>query len=307
MKRLMAIALALPVGLWLIPSQVKAAPAQNTSVIHNDSGSDDCRESLRVGGDDFRSTFRDEETQTVPNQPLTITAEHNGGIRVTTWDQPNFSLKLCKEVAADDESVGRQVLAETKLQISGGTVTVSAPDHSNDHALGTSLLVKAPRGAQLSMSVHNGGISLTNFNGTADAHAHNGGISFRRSSGTLRAEAQNGGISIKECSGDVSAEVQNGGLHLVLPQRWEGKGLEAHTRNGGLSISVPRNFQSSLEVSASEHVPIQCRGSICDNAQRTWDDRSKIMRFGTGSPQIHATTVNGGVMVKEAGTGEGEL
>jgi DUF4097 and DUF4098 domain-containing protein YvlB len=297
----------------MLPLCVSAAQAQyyrghnSTVTMNDDSSGDDCRDHLRVGSDDYRTRVRDEEIKTVANQPLSITAEHNGGIQVTTWDKAEISLKLCKEIAVDDESEGRKLLAETRLEINGANISVHSPEGNGNHSLGTVLLVKAPRDANLKLKVHNGGVSLNGFNGTVEAQAQNGGISFKRSSGKLTAIAQNGGISIKDCGGEVNARVQNGGLSIALPERWEGKGLDAHARNGGLVVSVPRNFSGGLEVVASEHTSIVCKDEVCNAGERTWDDGHKVFRMGGTNPQVRATTDNGGIVIEERGHTRGEI
>lgn len=306
MKKLILLAAGLPLCLGLAAAQNTYSHTSTVSMNDN-SGSDDCTEHLHVYNDDFRTTVRDEETISVPNQPLIVSAERNGGIHVTTWDQPDFSLKLCKQISVNDEAEGRKLLAETKLKVEGGNVSISAPESNDRHSLGTLLLVKAPRDAKLDLSVHNGGVSLTNFSGTATAHAHNGGIALRGSTGKLSLEAQNGGISIKDCGGDIDANVQNGGISLSLPEHWEGKGLEAHTHNGGLVLVVPKNMTSGVEVAGSDHTSIICKGDVCDGAERTWDSDRKILRFGGPNPQIRATTVNGGIVVEARGQQRGEL
>jgi DUF4097 and DUF4098 domain-containing protein YvlB len=306
MKKLIAVSLALPMFLTLARAAERHNHGGSTVTMNDDSSSDDCRDHLRVGNDEYRANVRDEETKTIPNQPLTITAEHNGGIQVTTWDKPEVSLKLCKQIAIDDESEGRKLLAETRLEINGAKISIHAPEE-NHHSLGTVLLVKAPRNADLNLNVRNGGVSLTNFTGTAEAHAENGGISFRRSNGKLTAEAENGGISIKDCGGDVSAKVENGGLSIALPDRWEGKGLDAHARNGGLVVSVPKTFSGGLEVVASEHTSIICKGNACDAGERTWDSGHKLFRMGGSNPQVRATTENGGIVIEERGRSRGEM
>src|SRR5437016_1019675 len=171
--------------------------------------------------------------------------------------------------------------------------------HLQVHQSDFKSLVRASRDATVDMDVHNGGISVRRFTGTAKAEARNGGISLKQSTGKLTVHAQNGGITIQDCGGDVDARVENGGLSLKLPERWEGKGLEAHTQNGGLVVDVPRNLASGLEVSGSEHVSIICKGDICDNGQRTWDNSQRIFHFGSGSTQIRATTVNGGIVIRD--------
>lgn len=305
MRKLLVFGLVLPLSIGLARAGEHRSH-NSTMTMNDDSATDDCREHLRVSDDDYRSNVRDEEVKTIPNQPLTITAEQNGGIQVTTWDKAEVGLKLCKQIAIDDESEGRKLLAETRLDISGSTISVHTPE-GNHHSLGTVLLVKAPKNANLNLSVHNGGVSLSGFTGTAEAHAQNGGISFRRSTGKLTAQAQNGGISIKDCGGDVSAKVENGGLSITLPDRWEGKGLEAHTRNGGLVVSVPKTFAGGLEVVASEHTSIICKDNACDAGERTWDSGHKLFRMGGTNPQVRATTENGGIVIEDRSRTRGEL
>ncbi len=307
MRKLIILVMALPLVVWMANAGEQHRSHNSTVNMNNDKpSSDDCRDHLRVGDDGYRSTVRDEEVKSVANQPLTITAAHNGGIQVTTWDKPEFSLKLCKQVSVDDESQGRNLLAETRLEINGSNISVHTPAE-DQYSLGTVLLVRAPRGANLKLSVHNGGVALNEFTGTAEARAENGGISFKGSSGKLTAEAQNGGVSIKDCSGEVNANVQNGGLSVTLPERWEGKGLDAHARNGGLVVSVPKNFNAGLEITASDHTSIICKDNICEDSQRTWDGGHKIFRLGGANPQIRATTDNGGIVIQERGHVREEL
>jgi len=266
-----------------------------------DSLSDDCSDHLQNYGHRYNSIVRDEETRSLPNQPLNFVAERNGGIQISTWDKPDFSVKLCKEVAGYSDAEGRKLLADIKLSIEGATVSVNSPQHGDDYGdynVNTLLLIKAPKDAEVTMKVRNGGISVRRFTGTAEAKAVNGGISLKESRGKLTARAENGGISIQDCGGDVVANVQNGGLSINLPQQWEGRGLDAHTQNGGLVIGIPRNFSSGLEVSASNYVSIICKDDACANGQRTWDDERRIFRIGSGSPQVRASTVNGGIVIK---------
>jgi len=298
MKRLLVLGLVLPFCAWMARADDEHRGHVSTVTMNDDSASDDCRDHLRTYDSDYHTTVRDEESKTIPNQPLKITADHNGGIQVTSWDKPEISLKLCKQIAVDDENAGRKLLADTHIEINGSSITISTPEPDH-HSLGTVLLVKAPKNADLYLKVTNGGVSLNNFSGTAEAHAQNGGISFKKSTGKLTARAQNGGISIKDCGGDVDARVENGGLSITLPERWEGKGLEAHTRNGGLVVALPKTFAGGLEVMASEHTSIICKDEVCNAGQRTWDNGQKFFRIGGANPQVHAATENGGIVIKE--------
>ena len=264
----------------------------------SNSAGDSCSDRMRTGFD-FKSHVEDESTVALPNQPLQIKAQHNGGMRVTTWNQPGFSIKLCKQAASDSESRAREVLNETQISVKGSVVSVAAPKGGNDYSVATVLLVKAPKDAVVNLSAHNGGISLQGFNGTAEAETQNGGISLHHSSGKLTVKAQNGGVSIGDCGGEVSVTVQNGGMSVALPERWEGKGLEAHLENGGLDISVPKNFSAGLEVSGSNYVHFACNASACDGAEQVAEGGRRVLRIGGPNPQIRATTGNGGVTIQE--------
>ncbi|HKW76150.1 MAG TPA: hypothetical protein VJN64_11545 [Terriglobales bacterium] len=295
---------------WLAQMHVADVHASHafSFSVSDDAVSDDCAQHLHMG-DDYRAAVRGEENRDLPNQALTITAAHNGGIQVTNWDKPQIAVKLCKEVLAGDEAAARRALGAITMEIGSGRIEVRTPESDDDDiSVGTLLLVKAPKGAQLDMSAYNGGIALTSFTGNAKARTENGGIALKRSSGTLNVEAQNGGISIRDCGGEVNANVQNGGLSISLPERWDGKGLEAHTQNGGLVIAVPQNIATGVEVAGSEHTSIICKDNVCQNAQRTWDDDGRrILRFGSGASQVHATTVNGGIIVKRREQSNAEL
>src|SRR5258708_3913579 len=188
MKKVIILGLAMAVAIWTAEASDRRHSVNVTT--DDNTSSDDCSVRLRVSSSDFGATYRDETTTAVSNQPLPIRGERNGGIQVTTWDQPQFSIKLCKQVASDNESAARRILQETKLQINGGDISVSSPESSDDYSLGTLILVKAPRGATVSLSVHNGGISLRKFDGTAEAHTMNGGIALNQSTGKLTVVAQ---------------------------------------------------------------------------------------------------------------------
>ncbi len=262
MHKVSFASLILILGAGLLFAQHERHSRSVTVTSDNDSAGDSCSDRMRTGFD-FKSHVEDESTVALPNQPLQIKAQQNGGIQVTTWDQAGFSVKLCKQAASDSESRAREILNETQISVKGSEVSVTGPKGGNDYSVATVLLVKAPKGAVVNLSAHNGG------------------------------------ISISDCSGEVSVTVQNGGLSVALPERWEGKGLEAHLQNGGLNISVPKNFSAGLEVSGSNYVHFACKASACDGAEQIAENGRRVLRIGGANPQIRATTGNGGVTIHE--------
>lgn len=274
-----------------------------TIVNWGNTNSENCEDQLQVSYDGIPTTCA-EETKTLPNQPLQVTASENGGIRVTDWDQPNFSIKLCKAAVGGDAS---EFLKSVTLDLNGGRLTIKTPMRDFGDRWTTAILIKAPAGAKLELSVTNGGITLYKTNANTVAHAVNGGIDLEGVHGTVSADAVNGGISVENSGGNVTARVQNGGIDLKLGKSWEGGKLLASSENGGLSVEVPSNFASPLEVSASQHTSIECSAEICQKAQRTWDDDHRYFRLGTGQPVVRATTENGGVDISDVRPGEDEI
>lgn len=290
----------------LLIAVVWASPRHShglTIVNWSNGNSDNCEDQLQVSHDRMPATYA-EEVRTLPNQPLEITASENGGIHVTDWNQPNYSIKLCKAAVGADAS---QFLKSITLDINNGHVTVKAPTRDFGDRWTTAILIKAPAGAKLDLSVTNGGISLYKTNANATAHAVNGGIDLEGVHGTVSADAVNGGISVENSGGNVTARVQNGGISLKLGKSWEGGRLVASSENGGLSVEVPSNFASPLEVSASQHTSMECSAEICKKAQRTWDDERRYFRVGSGDPLVKVTTENGGVEISDVRPGDDDI
>src|SRR5436305_3571277 len=79
MKRIAFSFLVVLSGVWLAQAE---GHRHGASISTNDEAlNDDCNAHLQVSGTEFKSVMRDEQSQTLPNQPLTIHAEHNGGIQ----------------------------------------------------------------------------------------------------------------------------------------------------------------------------------------------------------------------------------
>jgi DUF4097 and DUF4098 domain-containing protein YvlB len=302
----------LPLGLLAFALVAASADGQrwghNLNMNTTNSDSTECQDHIHISSDDLPVQASSEEVLNLANSPISVAASQNGGIHVRTWDKNEISVKLCRAAAARTQSEANSVLSQVHLNHNGDRITVDGPEGSNndDVAWSSVLLVFAPRGATLDLSVHNGGISLNKVDGNITAHALNGGISLKQTTGKINVEAQNGGVSIKDCGGDVTATVQNGGLSIQLGQTWNGTGLDAKSHNGGLVVEIPRNFSSSLEVSAGRYSSLICKADACQNGEKTWDDNDRIFRIGT-NPVIKASTVNGGTVIKERGTSEGDI
>ena len=131
--------------------------------------------------------------------------------------------------------------------------------------------------------------------------AHNGGISINDVSGRIGFKTMNGGVSLRRVGGAVSGSTTNGGVHVELAgPSWEGEMLNVTTTNGGVNLVMPANYSAHIETSTvngnvnSEfplNVPMTERGRL---------PKEISVDLGSGGPTIRATTTNGGVHVSRA-------
>ncbi len=246
-----------------------------------------------------RETYWDEERHTIAGgTPVTARPSQNGGAYVYGVAGADYEVTVCKVAAGRSRADAEDVIRRIRVSVSGGNITAEGP--SGDRDWSVFIIVGAPRGGSLDVETHNGPISFRNFSGRAVARAHNGPISLRDTTGEIRARTQNGPINVAGGGGDFQVDAQNGPIDVDLEgSRWDGKQLEGHTQNGPLTLSVPSGYVSGVRVDASEHSPVRCVVAQCREAQRTWDEPSRI-QFGAGSPVVRLSTVNGPVTVQSA-------
>jgi len=253
---------------------------------------------IRVTYDD-EPAVRGEETLPVGSlRSLAVRSDQNGGIRVMGWNQSNYEVKVCKAAAFPEQ------LGSIHASLSGNTATASGPSSGNWVAY---FIVHVPRGAQLDLETHNGGVSLYNVDASdARVSATNGPVSIKQSTGNINAETQNGPIAIEGDSGNIKARATNGPVAVKLTgSDWRGT-LDAKTQNGPLALKISRNYRSGVVVESDGHGPISCRAEACRNAKRTWGDdddddfdRGRRIELGSGTQNVHMSTVNGPVSIRE--------
>jgi hypothetical protein len=259
----------------------------------------DCSQ-IRVTYDD-ESALRSEETLSPGAlRSLKVRTSRNGGVRVVGWDQPTYSVKICKAAALASD------LSDIRASLRGDELTATGPDSGRWLAF---FLVRVPRNAVLDLESNNGEISVSDVtDATLTAHAQNGPVSLRNTSGTIDASTQNGPISYSGNSGTVKLAAQNGPISIkLLGSGWDRGGLDARTNNGPLSLKLPRSFRSGVVVSSDGRAPISCHADGCERFRRTSSDddddfggRPREIELRSGTPVVRLATHNGPVSVKDA-------
>jgi Putative adhesin len=246
------------------------------------------------------ATIRAEQTLAFPAsevRTLAFESTSHTGIHVTGWDQNEYSVVACKAAGARDDASAKALLDQVKLQRNAGTLSVTGPDQDNDDRRWTAvLLVKAPRNAALSLRVKNGPLSLNGMNGSGTLEAKNGPISLRDSAGQFDIDTQNGPISIDGRAGRLKLSAHNGPIEVnVSGTDWNGE-LSGEAHNGPIQLTIPRQFNSGVEVTNSRG-PMECTADACKDNGASGEEGEHRIRIGGGNTVIRLSTENGPVMV----------
>src|SRR5712691_8983291 len=259
----------------------------------------DCSD-LRIRSDDQDAVVRSEERTLTKAEAavLQVRPQSNGGVQVVGWEKETYSVTACK-AAADSGEAAERILSQISMTIENGRVSTKGP--GDEEAWTVFLLIRAPKSATIDLDTMNGPISLYDVDGKLTAHAKNGPISLKNFSGDAEITAVNGPISLDGSSGSVRIHTENGPISVALEGKtWSGTGLTADAKNGPLTLMVPNGYQSSFVVEATNHAPVSCQASICDNVRKTWDDEHRRIEYGNAPALIRLSTVNGPVSVRDS-------
>ena len=228
----------------------------------------------------------------------------NGPIFVIGDSRDGYSIEVCKAAAYAED------LAASRVSLDGNELRADGPDHKR---WTVAYRVHVPRNADVTVDAKNGPVSFRNVDGRVLAHSANGPLSLQSVSGNVDATTKNGPISVRGGSGNMKVQATNGPLSIDLDgNAWEGGSLNASTQNGPLSLKLPRGYNSGVVVESTGRGPFSCRAEACeqwraerrktsDDGHHSWDAhvRPQRVELGNGRTDVHITTVNGPVTIKD--------
>jgi hypothetical protein len=251
-------------------------PAAASAQFH--PASDDRWCAQEQDGDDEGEQYCEVRELTLPaSQLVSVDASPNGGIQVQGGRGGQVRIEARVIARAETMEAARAMAGAVQID-TRGTIRASGPDERRRRrGWHVSYRLQVPAGARLDLSAQNGGISIEDFDGTAEFRTVNGGVRIARSRGRLRGETTNGGV-----------DVTLGGTE------WAGEGLDVQTTNGGVKLSVPEDYNARLQTGTVNggldvRFPIQVEGQIKHNLEVT---------LGRGGAPVRAVTTNGGVVLR---------
>lgn len=215
----------------------------------------------------------------------------NGGITVSSWDQPRVRVIAVKKVEGS-RKIAQEAMKELRVEMqprNGGLVvkTQYPEDHGvssffdwltgNDTNAQVRYELTVPKSMNLDISNTNGGITVNDVAGNHDLDTTNGRITAARCAGSLDASTTNGRISAE--------------LVRVTP----GQDIRLSTTNGGITVAVPSNFAGELDAGTTN-------GSIHTDFPVTTTRGDNNRLRGTvngGGAELRLRTTNGGIQIKK--------
>ncbi|HEY3579591.1 MAG TPA: hypothetical protein VGK82_03575 [Pyrinomonadaceae bacterium] len=269
----------------LLATAVISGPAQKndkTDKIKIKDGSLTC-ENERSWYDRLIGTCEIREQTLAPSGSLSIDGRQNGGVSVKGWDQNQVLVRARVQAGAPSDAEAAALAQQVRIETGGSKIFASGPESDRNHHWDVSYEIFVPRRQDVSIETHNGGIVISEVNGKIDFEALNGGVVLRRVGGAVRGSTTNGGLVI-ELAGD----------------RWDGETLDVSTTNGGIVMTVPDNYSAHLETGTvnggiNVDFPVTVQGPI---------NKQLAVNLGSGGATVKATTTNGGVRIRRAGSGE---
>jgi hypothetical protein len=212
---------------------------------------------------------------------ITVDAGKNGGVSVVGEDRSDVGIKACVQAWGTTEEAAKAAAAGIRINTSG---TIKAENTTEDN-WSVSFQIAVPRQSNLKLNAHNGGISISNVEGT------------------MEFETQNGGVSLKNLGGDVKGSTKNGGLNVALGgTSWRGNGMDVVTTNGGVNLTLSKNYSANLEtgtVNGGYKSDIPQLAITTENINGGWKSRPSRIQTnlnGGGAP-VKVITTNGGIKI----------
>jgi hypothetical protein len=219
---------------------------------------------------------------TVGGGNLTVDGKRNGGISVKGENRSDILIRACVQAWGTTAEEAAQLAKSVRVE-TGGTVRAEGASEENGWSVSYQILV--PRNTNLKLTTMNGGIGISDVEGT---------IEF---------DAKNGGIHLNNLAGDVRGRTTNGGLHIELTgSTWKGSGLDVETTNGGVHLSMPEAYAARFETRT---VNGGFKSDIAALAVEKEADENGYRRRGVnisrdlngGGALVRVVTTNGGVKI----------
>lgn len=248
--------------------------------------------------DSLRLVERESKVFQVSGTPTLNLSTFDGYITVRAWDKQEVQFTVSKRASTDQQM--RAV--HTNFNQNGSNIHFSSNfDDSNARREGdvaysnpvVNVEVFVPRSSSLRLTTGDGRLEVEGVNGSLTLTTGDGRIDVRDSHGRLMARTGDGRIDVQNFEGDVDANTGDGRIYL------DGRfsGVMANTGSGSIMLSVPSDFNATIETNAEgvDNVGL----SLSEESAAA--GRLKRWKLGQGGKVFKLTTGDGRVVLRRAG------
>ncbi|MDI1241709.1 MAG: DUF4097 family beta strand repeat-containing protein [bacterium] len=211
---------------------------------------------------------------------LNVDGGRNGGVSVKGENRSDVLVRACVQAWGSTEAEAKAIVSGIRIE-TGSTIKAES---SSDENWSVSYQISAPRNTNLSLTAHNGGISIKSVDGNIDFTTTNGGVNLGDLSGSVKGRTTNGGVTVS-----------------LTGNSWRGSGMEVVTTNGGVNLTVPDGYAAQFETGTTNG---GFKSDVAALTVQTEDDkggwqRSKrvVASMNGGGAPIKVVTTNGGIRI----------
>src|SRR2546430_16925223 len=114
--------------------------------------------------------------QTLPQSgAITVDGKQNGGIAIKGWERNEILVRSKIETRAPTQSDADMLAQQVRIETGALNIRAEGPESRNDYQWYVSYEVFVPHRSDLSLTAHNGGISISEVSGRIDFKNLNGG------------------------------------------------------------------------------------------------------------------------------------
>ncbi|MBX7055693.1 MAG: DUF4097 domain-containing protein [Pyrinomonadaceae bacterium] len=212
---------------------------------------------------------------------ISVDAGKNGGVSVRGEDRSDVLIRACVQAWSRTDADAKAAVSAIRIN-TNGTIKAEA---ANENNWAVSYQILVPRSTNVEVTAKNGGISISDVDGTA----------------ILR--TVNGGLNLENIAGSVKGLTTNGGVRVTLSgSAWSGSGLDVQTTNGGVTLALPANYAANIEtgtVNGGFKSDIPALNVTTEDLRGDPERRSKrvVTAINGGGAPIRVITTNGGVKI----------
>ena len=216
----------------------------------------------------------------------------NGNITVESWDKSEVYIEAEKRVRAGSREDAERFMEALKIEIEQRDNEIiiitrhprKVHDGFWDWVFGdnvsaeVSYKINVPKECDVEATSTNGGVYVSNIEGT------------------IRLRTTNGKINAEALKGLVSARTTNGSVNVELTEVRSAEEMEFKTTNGSVTLYIPNSIDCDVEAkttngSIKTDFPLEVRGK--------YGNKSVRGKINSGGPLIFIETTNGSIKLLE--------